>query len=176
MTFGSGSEQPGNEAVAQLAERRTEYARCRFESCPPLTDDSEGIPQFHTPHPALWICRRRRGEGAFWRTAVNAIYGTPEGRDGIWLIDSDIAAELISSAGERVHNFIGGGGPVMIGCDWDAPDAIELCQRDGMRLALLFPPNDTMRHQLICCSDAERWSFDIGEIDESRMTERKEDE
>ena len=102
---------------------------------------------------------------------TNPIYGTPEGRLGIWLIDPAQACALIDALpGDTVHNFIGGDN-FMIGADWTQDQAREFFQQNDKRLALVFPPNFHGLHQLVAINDEKRWSFDVGVIDESRMKE-----
>lgn len=97
------------------------------------------------------------------------IIGTPEGRPGIWLITPDVAAALIDAApGDDVHNVIGHGS-VLIGANWPKEDAKEYVARPDLRLALIFPPNLTGKHQLVAVGNGERHSWDIGEIPEERM-------
>lgn len=102
------------------------------------------------------------------------IHGTPEGRPGIWLIDPAQACALIDALPDDVHNFIGGDN-FMVGADWTQDQAREFFQKDNTQLALVFPPNHTMQHQLVAINDENRWSFDVGVIDESRMVEPARD-
>lgn len=101
------------------------------------------------------------------------IEGKKEGREGIWLLDPAEASKLIRELPEEtVHNFIGSGS-LMIGTDWDKSDVIEMIQREGVRIALLFPPNVTMLHQLVICTDHRRYGFDVGKISEDVMEEKE---
>jgi hypothetical protein len=92
------------------------------------------------------------------------IPGTPEGRPGVWLVTAETAAALVDAApGDRVHCFLG-----PIGADWDKPAVEAFLRRPDARVALVFPPNFTMRHQLVVLTDHRR-AFHVGEIDEARM-------
>jgi hypothetical protein len=95
---------------------------------------------------------------------AGTIPGTPEGRPGVWLVTPETAAALVDAApGDRVHCFLG-----MIGADWDKPAVEAFVRRPDARVALVFPPNFTLRHQLVVLTD-DRRAFDVGEIDEARM-------
>lgn len=97
------------------------------------------------------------------------IQGTPEGRPGIWLIDADQAEALIhEKPGSTIHNFIDGG-MALLGADWEKESAVALVHTEGKRCALVFPPNGTMKHQLVVLDDKKKWMFDVGEIEEARM-------
>lgn len=110
---------------------------------------------------------KERGEVV--RPDQSAILGIPEGRPGIWLIDAQTAEALIhAKAGSMIHNFIGHDS-IMVGADWTKEDAVGLVH-SGFRLAMIFPPCPTYKHQLVVMNDEKRWAFDVGEIDESRMT------
>lgn len=92
--------------------------------------------------------------------------GTPEGRPGVWLVSPDAAAALLESLpGGTVHCLLGES--VFLGANWPKADAVALV-RSGVRLALIFPPNATLGHQLVALGE-KRWAFDVGEVDESRM-------
>ncbi len=100
---------------------------------------------------------------------LTRIPGKPEGREGVWLITAETAAALIEAVeGETVHNFIGGGA-LFVGANWEKSHAIEHLRRPDMRIALLFPPNDHYKHQLVAVNEQRRWAWDIGPIEESRM-------
>ncbi|MBC7853480.1 MAG: hypothetical protein IAF94_08595 [Pirellulaceae bacterium] len=104
---------------------------------------------------------------------ANEILGIPEGRPGVWLIDGDTAEALIhAKPGCTVHNFIGHDG-MFIGADWEKLHAIGLVHTEGKRVGMVFPPQPTYRHQLVVLDDDKRWAFDIGEIDEARMTAKR---
>jgi hypothetical protein len=109
---------------------------------------------------------------------VNVIFGRPEGRPGVWLVTPETARGLIDALPEewdRVHNLLSsGGGGVQLGADWHKDDVFELLARPGVRLALVFPPNLTFRHQLVALDDEHRWAFDVGEIPESVMAPEPE--
>jgi len=106
--------------------------------------------------------------------ATDKITGTPEGRPGIWLIDSDTAASLIKAApGDAIHNLLGSG-LLLLGASWDKQAAIEHVQREDMRLALVFPPHLVARHHLVAINDEKRWAFDVGPLNESMMVAMEE--
>ena len=96
------------------------------------------------------------------------IPGTPEGREGIWLITPETAVALIEALpGDEVHNVLGSG--VFIGANWEKAHALKFLREPGKRLALVFAPNFTYRHQLVALTDEKRWGFDVGEITEEQM-------
>ncbi len=96
------------------------------------------------------------------------IVGKPEGREGIWLIDTDQAVALVKSVkGKTVHNFMGGG-MVALGADWEKSQVLRTIRGPNDGIALIFPPNMTMRHHLVVLTD-KRLSFDVGPLDESQM-------
>ena len=72
--------------------------------------------------------------------------------------------------GDEIHNFIGHGG-IIIGANWDKESVREHIRRPDLRLGLIFSPQPTQRHHLVAISEDQRWSFDVGEIDETRMLE-----
>lgn len=116
-----------------------------------------------------WPVWEADGEQAMTQTQIP---GQREGREGVWLISPETARGIIEALpGETVHNYLGTGFPAFFGADWDKDSAVQLVSTPGMRLALLFPPNMTMRHYLVACSDTQRWAFDVGEIDEAVMEE-----
>ncbi len=103
--------------------------------------------------------------------SVAEIAGKPEGRQGCWIIDTETAIDLVGRAkGKYVHCFIGEGFPMLIGADWTKPQVVKFLQETPkLRLALLFEPNLTMKHQLVACTDHKRHAFDVGQIVESAM-------
>jgi carbon storage regulator len=105
---------------------------------------------------------------------MNKITGKPEGRPGIWLIEPAAVSGLIDTLpGDKVHNFIGE--QVFIGAYWDKQSVYDLINNGGVKCTLVFPPNITMRHQLVVINDSMRWSFDVGEITEDRMQQNAAD-
>lgn len=100
---------------------------------------------------------------------MNAIHGKPEGREGVWLITPDTACRLIEETeGDTVHNFIGHGA-VYVGADWTKEEFRDFITKDGLKIALVFPPNETIGHHLVAINNERRWAFDIGSISEDRM-------
>lgn len=88
-----------------------------------------------------------------------------EGRKGIYLISKKEAIRLVNNfSGKRIHNFLGSGFPMLIGCDWDKKSVIEFFEKKAKKIAIIFEPNLVMKHQLIGLTDNKRYSFDIGEI------------
>lgn len=99
---------------------------------------------------------------------MDTIFGVPEGRPGIWLIDPATGSALIDAfEGKLVHNLIGHENFVIDGV-WEKRAVHDLFRQEG-RLALVFPPNPTMKHQLVFIDSERRWAFDIGEISEEKM-------
>ena len=97
------------------------------------------------------------------------IVGTPEGREGVWLITNNTAQRIVDAVpGDTVHNFIGNGSPYL-GADWSKEDVLAFFDRRDLKVALVFPPAFTMKHQLVAIDDERRWMFDVGEIPESDM-------
>lgn len=107
-------------------------------------------------------------------TTATAIPGTPEGRPGVWLVEPAVAAAVIDAApGEDVHCFIGHD-TAFIGADWTKDQAREFVwNQTGLTIAMVFPPNVTMKHQLVAITSERRWAFDVGEIAEVRMMEKE---
>lgn len=98
---------------------------------------------------------------------MNPIEGRPEGRPGVWLISAYTACALVDACNGFVHCFLES--PfAMLGADWGREEVRKLLCKDNVRIGLVFPPNVTVKHQLVVLDDKRR-SFDVGEIPESRM-------
>lgn len=105
------------------------------------------------------------------------IIGTPEGREGIWLIDAEQAITLVKSVKEKtIHNYLNSANlPMTVGATWGKAEVLALLICPGVRIGLMFAPDDDINHhQLVVIDDArgKRWSFDVGVIPESRMKKR----
>lgn len=102
---------------------------------------------------------------------MGVILGTPEGREGIWLVTKDVAIELLKQHKGKVHNLLGTA--FICGADWKKQEAVKFAKEGEYRWALIFSPQSTQHHQLVAINDEQRWAFDIGEIKEERMVKAK---
>lgn len=102
---------------------------------------------------------------------VDKIKAKKEGREGVYLINKEEAIKLVNEcSGKTIHNFIGEGSPMLIGCDWSKKTVREFLNKKAKSIALLFEPNLVIGHQLVGLTDDKRYSFDIGKIEKSNLT------
>lgn len=105
---------------------------------------------------------------------TDKIIGIPEGREGIWLIDPEQAIAIVKSVnGEEIHNYFNSANlPMALGANWGVDEVLDLVRRPDVRIALMFAPDDDINHhQLVVLTETKRYSFDVGEIAESRMVQ-----
>ena len=91
----------------------------------------------------------------------------PEGRDGVWLIDTVEALKLVNNfPDEMIHNFLPGAFGV-IGADWDKESVIEKIN-NSERVGLLTGDalKQNYRHALSVIEKNKLYMFDVGEITE----------
>ena len=95
---------------------------------------------------------------------------TPEGRDGIFLVEKDDLKTFIKNRKlETIHNFVGGG-PFMIGADHSIESVME--ELGGAeRLALLTgrAKQGNMGHALALVIGEKLEMYDIGDLTEDDL-------
>ena len=67
-------------------------------------------------------------------------------------------AEALLPEGEYIHNFANPGAGMLIGCDYDRPDAIKAL-RGAKRLELGGEQSKALNHPIICWHTAGRLTF-----------------
>jgi len=95
---------------------------------------------------------------------------TPEGRNGVWIIDKKEAVKIINSQkDEMIHNIISAEIGV-IGADWSKKSAIKIIKKSA-KLAITTGEslNKNFRHSLAVVANDTLYLFDIGEITEENL-------
>ena len=96
----------------------------------------------------------------------------PEGRKGIYLVESEEICGHIEQANvERIHSFRGDM-PVLIGADWDKADVIDFLKGCDT-IAFVFPHQAL--HAIAAIKGYDRVLFDVGEVDERLMDTKERD-
>lgn len=93
---------------------------------------------------------------------------TPEGREGVYLVDKQPLTEWIKAKKfKTIHNFIPSG-MMIIGADHEVKSVLEDIEKSE-RLAILTGRNANMGHELAIIRDNKLECYDIGNLTEKDL-------
>jgi hypothetical protein len=90
-------------------------------------------------------------------------------KDDKVILTPDQAIDLLPT-GKHVHNFANPGVGMMIGCDYDRPDA-EKALREAKQIELGGPQCMAMKHPIVCWHTDKRLTFFAADMDKVRAFE-----